>query len=136
MPGRALSERVKRQNRRQHENACMQAAIDEYEREQLKPHGVKKQGLRPIANANGVNWSTLHHLVNGGTSMSKFNALKRKLTHAEERILVDFILESADRALPMSLKNIEVHANSILTSRTGDADTVGGSWVGRFLDQY
>jgi hypothetical protein len=74
----------------------------------------------------------------GGTSMSAFNTSKRKLTYAEEHILVDFIFESADQGIPMSLKNIEVHANSILASHAGDseADTVGGSWVGRVLDWY
>ncbi|KIJ94694.1 hypothetical protein K443DRAFT_109959 [Laccaria amethystina LaAM-08-1] len=43
--------------------------------------------------------------------------LRRKLTHAEERVLVDWILESSDRALPPSLANIAVHANRILGGR-------------------
>jgi len=62
----------------------MQHAIDEYLHEQEKPDGVRKHKYRPISDKYGVSSSTLQALVNGGTSMSAFNATKRKLTHAEE----------------------------------------------------
>jgi transcriptional regulator with XRE-family HTH domain len=136
MVGRALSERVKLQERRRVDNTIMQHAIDEYLREQEKPDGVRKRGYRPIADKYGVSSSTLQALVNGGTSLSAFNATKRKLTHAEERVLVDWILESSDRALPPSLANIAVHANGILGGREVLVEPVGESWVPRFLDRY
>jgi hypothetical protein len=136
MVGRALSERVKLQERRRVDNTIMQHAIDEYLCEQEKPDGVRKCGYRPIADKYGVSSSTLQALVNGGTSLSAFNATKRKLTHAEERVLVDWILESSDRALPPSLENIAVHANGILGGREVLVEPVGESWVPRFLDRY
>ena len=68
--------------------------------------------------------------------MSAFNASKRKLTYAEERVLVEFILESSDRGTPLGHKSIEEHANAILAGREQPGEPVGDSWVGRFLDRY
>ncbi len=136
MVGRALSERVKRQQCRRVANATMQKAVDEYHCEQAKPDGMRKLGYRPIADKYGISSTTLHSLVNGRPSMSAFNASKRKLTYAEERVLVDFILESSDQAIPLSLSNIAVHANGILGGRKEPVEPVGESWVPRFLDRY
>ncbi|PPQ74015.1 hypothetical protein CVT25_006179 [Psilocybe cyanescens] len=49
--------------------------------------------------------------------MSAFNVSKRKLTFPEEHVLVDWILASADRAMPPTLKKIGEHANGILEGR-------------------
>lgn len=49
-----------------------------------------------VAATHNVSKSTLQRLVNGGVSMSAFNAGKQRLTPAEERVVVDFCLESAD----------------------------------------
>ena len=68
---------------------------------QEKPKGTRR-GLRPIADKHQVNHQTLANLANGGRSMSAFNASKRKLGIGEEQVLVDFILESADRSIPLS----------------------------------
>ena len=68
--------------------------------------------------------------------MSAFNASKRKLTFAEERVLVDFILASSDRAMPPTLKKVTEHANGILEGRRTSYEPVGECWVGRFLDRY
>ena len=76
MAGRALSEQVKRQRSRRAENARYQEAIEAYFREQSLPEGKRKRGLRPIAKQYDVKWRTLGRLVNGGVSMSAFNAVK------------------------------------------------------------
>jgi hypothetical protein len=47
--------------------------------------------------------------------MSAFNTSKRKLLYAEEHILVDFIIASADHSMPLTPHNITVHANAIIT---------------------
>jgi len=91
-----LSQKLSNEKHRD-ENACYQAAVEEYQRE-LQKEG-KKSGVRPIAEKHGVNTRTLHRLANGGQSMSAFNASKQKLTPGEEHALVNFILASADRAL-------------------------------------
>ena len=136
MPGRALSERVKRQQFRRTENVRYQQAVDAYLQEQELPEGTKRRGLRPISEQYNVQWRTLGRLVKGGVSMSAFNASKRKLTFAEEHVLVDFILASSDRAMPPTLKKVAEHANGILEARGIDFEPVGESWVGRFLDRY
>ena len=79
MPGRALSERVKKQASRRAENARHQsatAAIDEYNIEKLRALGAgeKRRGYRTIADKWGVDKSVLQRLVQGGTSLSAFNA--------------------------------------------------------------
>ena len=135
MVGRALSNRIKAQARRRVENTHMQEAIDEYLHEQEKPEGSKKRGARPIADAHGICYKTLLRLAKGNRSMSAFNASKRKLKYAEERVLVDFILESADRAVPMTSKNIETHANAILKFCDTPGEDVGVNWVARFLER-
>ena len=136
MVGRALSERVKTQIRRQAINAHYQAAINEYLCEQDKLVGTKKHGLHVIAEKHKVNYRTLGRLVNGGQSISSFNASKKKLTDSEEHVLVDFILESADCACPLTPKQIEVYANGILANKEEPVEPVGGSWVKRFLERY
>ena len=67
--------------------------------------------------------------------MFAFNASKWKLMHAEEHVLVDFILESADWAVPLISKNIETHANTILEFHDTPGEPVGINWVARFLEQ-
>ena len=68
--------------------------------------------------------------------MSAFNASKRKLTFAEEHVLVDFILASSDCAMPPTLKKFAEHANGILKGHGTSYEPVGECWVGRFLDWY
>ncbi|KAJ7131462.1 hypothetical protein C8R44DRAFT_595580, partial [Mycena epipterygia] len=53
----------------------------------------------------------------GGASIRDFNAMKQNLTPAEERVLVDHILISADRGFPMTHQSVTSHANSIIKSR-------------------
>jgi hypothetical protein len=135
MVGRTLSNRVKAQVQRKLQDARMKEAINAYLHEKTKPDGSKKRGARPIADAHGVCYKTLLRLTKGSQSMSAFNASKRKLTYAEERVLIDFILESADRAVPLTSKNIETHANAILAFRDTPGDPAGINWVARFLER-
>ena len=116
MVGRALSERVKKQKQRRELNRQYQEALDEYLREQARPTtpGHRKKGLRPIAEAHGVDYRALGRLAKGGQSISAFNASKQKLSIAEEHVLVDWILESSDRAMAPEGPNIETHANAII----------------------
>lgn len=85
---------------------------------------------------HGVGYKSLQNWVNGGHTLSEFNALKRKLTHSEESVFVDFIIQSADLALPLSVKNIRTHADEILKGRNTPGEAVGVQWVGRFLNHY
>ena len=135
MVGRALSNHIKAQTLQRVEDMQMQAAINVYLQEQAGLNGSKKQGARPIADAHGVCYRTLLCLAKGSQSMSAFNASKRKLTYAEECVLVDCILESADWAVPLTSKNIETHANTILEFCDTPGEPVGINWVARFLER-
>ncbi|KAJ7236761.1 hypothetical protein C8J57DRAFT_959952, partial [Mycena rebaudengoi] len=83
-----------------------------------------------------VCFKTLGNLVNGGESMASFNTSKWNLGHNKEHVLVDFICESADRGLPMTYKNIELHPNAIIAGREDPGQPVGVVWVGLFLERY
>ena len=55
----------------------MRTAIDEYQAQELKPEVGNRLSYRAVADKHDVSKSTLQHLVNGGISMSAFNASKQ-----------------------------------------------------------
>ena len=81
-----------------------------------------------------MDYSTLCRCLNGGRSLADFNLGKQNLTPAEEKVLVNFILESVDRGFPMTHQNVAKYANDVLKSQ-GER-SVGDSWVGRFLQWH
>src|SRR5438876_2434812 len=101
MAKHALSEAVKKQKARNALNRRKQDAIATYQQQELKPDD-KKRSLRAIAEDYRMLKSTLSRLVKGGVSMSAFHASAQKLTPVEERVVIDFALESADRGFPLS----------------------------------
>lgn len=128
-----LSERVRIQKSTARNNLCMRHALDTYAQEQLKPAGVKRRSLREVADEYFVSKSTLQRLANGGISMSAFNAAKQKLMPEEERVVVDFCLESADRGFPLTHANVYAAGDGILTARIGDDhEPLGHNWVDGF----
>lgn len=101
MPGHALSNRQKKMKVREAIKEKLAKAVEAYCAELLKDPKVQK-GLRTIAEYHGVDHNTLAHAVNGKRSIDKVNAIKQKLSVAEETILTDFILQSADRGFPLT----------------------------------
>ena len=82
-----------------------------------------------------VSKSTLGRRVKGGRSIREFNATKQLLSTAEETVLVQFILESADREFPLNHDLIKLYVNAIIISRAGaNADMCGTKWIFGFLD--
>jgi hypothetical protein len=68
--------------------------------------------------------------------MDEANAAKQKLFLAEEHILVNFILNSADHGFPMTHCFIESYANAILQKQIGsNYQPVGSGWIFAFLDR-
>jgi hypothetical protein len=131
-----LSEAVKLQKSRAQDNARMRRAIDEYKQQELKPKNLRLS-YKTVANLHNVSKSTLQRLVTGGVSMSAFNAGKQRLTPAEERVVVDFCLESADRGFPLTHDNVYKCADNILSARLGsEHDTLGLNWVDTFLIRH
>ena len=134
---RALSEQVKQQKATARHNGRMRAAIDEYREQELNPNAADRLSYRAVADKHDMSKSTLQRLVNGGISMSAFNASKQQLIPAEERIIVDFCLESADRGFPLTVTNVYKCADNILTVRLGDDHPpLGHNWVNNFLTRH
>jgi hypothetical protein len=69
--------------------------------------------------------------------MTSFNETKQKLSPAQERILVDFILTCADRGLPMTHPQIVANVNAIIASQS-DIQPIDpeSNWCDRFLVQH
>lgn len=137
MAGRAVSEKVKKIKACRKLNSIYQEAVNKYHREQLKPEKAACRGLWPIAAKYGINFKTLSNLANGKQSMSAFNMSKRKISGEEERVIVNLILESADRSLPLTRSAFCTVANTIIKGRDGESYTpVDNYWVSRFLDWH
>ena len=69
--------------------------------------------------------------------MSACNAGKQKLAPAEETIVVNFVMESANQGFPLTHRNVKAQANVILQSRLGDeAEPVGHNWIDWFLTRH
>ncbi|PBK88639.1 hypothetical protein ARMGADRAFT_937251, partial [Armillaria gallica] len=49
-----------------------------------------------------LNHNTLHNLVNGGRSMTDFNAMKSWLTKAEEKTVVEYAAELGEQGFPLT----------------------------------
>lgn len=138
MTGRALSENVKKLKARHVKNAKLQEAVNAYHREQAKPKGVARISLRKIADKYQVAKATLSAIANGKRRpMSAYIASKQKVSVPEERVLVDYIKQSADIGFPLDNHNIEKFANAIIQKRDGDGfEPVGKNWVHSFLDRH
>jgi hypothetical protein len=142
MVGRALPEAVKKAKQLNQKNKEMQHAVDAYKIElEKKKNGLSGKSARQVAQEHHVPRSTMERLASGGITMSAFNASKQKLSPARERVLVEYIKESADIGFPLTHPQIEQAANSIISSTSPQNTTttktqeskVGGSWVDRFL---
>lgn len=136
----AVSKKIQKIRARRAENAILQQAFDQLEHEHAKPKGVAKMSLRKVAEKYKVARSTLSALFNGKReSISTFNASKQKLSVSEERLLVDYIKESANLGFPFVHRDLEAFADAVIQARTEDgseAEKVGKSWVFRFLERH
>ena len=138
MANKALSERVKVQKQRKLKEDKLHEAVDAYHNELQKDVHVRK-GACTIAEEFGIlkQWRTIVNRAQGKHSATEFSEGCQKLTPAEEGVLENFILESAERGFPMTLGQIEEYVNLILWNRQGpEYQPVGESWVGRFLDRH
>ena len=136
MTGRAQFERVKKQRISSAKEIRVETALLELRQQDHIPE-ESQRSLRDIANSHGVPKSTLWRRSHGGQSIQNFNATKQKLTPEEEHVLVQFILESADRGFPLNHSTIRSYADAIIKSRMGeDAEGCGQYWIPAFLDRH
>ncbi len=139
MPYKALSERMKAQNRSRSKAAALHNAVSAYRLEQDKPKHLRK-GARKIAEEHGISkqWRTMINHYQGMRTIKESHEVQQRLTPSKEVVLVDFLNQSADRGFPQTLRNIEHYASLIQKQRLEDSPVtpVGENWVHRFLDRH
>ncbi|KAF9226162.1 hypothetical protein BS17DRAFT_654711, partial [Gyrodon lividus] len=70
-------------------------------------------------------------------SISEFNTTKQKLTVAEERVIIDFAAQSADRGIPLTHQFLQNSTNEILRAHLGkDTKPVRINWSQQFLTRH
>lgn len=76
------------------------AAVDAYKAEQAKP--CPQKGVRAIAKEHGIEkcYKTIINRYNNMRSTAEAHEDQQNLTAAEEAVLVDFLMQSADRGFP------------------------------------
>jgi hypothetical protein len=118
MPFKPLSNRVKKHKANKANEARLHQAAEAYLHAKNSP---AKLSFREIEKRfPGVKKSTLERYINRkGKTMLEFNATKQKLSQTEENVVVNFILESADRGFPLKHREIRQYANAIRQSRLG-----------------
>lgn len=133
----ATSEKVKNFLKRKNKDGRMHEALKAYRKEQAKPSGDKREGLRKVAGRFKVAWRSLGNIAKGQQTLTEHAASRQKVTPAEECILVTFIKESADIGFPLNHTSIEIFANAILHARLGsEYEPVGPSWIYTFLARH
>ncbi|KZP14785.1 hypothetical protein FIBSPDRAFT_692831, partial [Athelia psychrophila] len=86
-----------------------------------------------------LSYSTLRNHVNGGKSLSDFNAEKKLLEQVEEDVVVEFLREMGDRGFPLNHRRVKEHVDEILHARLGKecpAEGVGRKWTSRFVERH
>jgi hypothetical protein len=148
MVGKARSEKDKKQEARDAIDSLMERAVKLYNEEQLRtdrtPLGYRKvcdQVEATFRQETGrtvsLNHNTLRNRIHGMKSMKQFNSEKTLLTEAEEKIIVAYALESADRGFPLSHRRLREHGNQILKARLGeDCPPLGQKWSERFVSRH
>ncbi|THV00840.1 hypothetical protein K435DRAFT_963806 [Dendrothele bispora CBS 962.96] len=119
MVNKAISQRTRDHEASETRQANLEKATAAYLEDQKKTTGERKKGLRQIAEQFGVDKTTLNRRVHGGQSIQEFNTTKQKLTPAEEKVIVDHIIERAQRALAPTRTQIQEFANHILEEKYG-----------------
>src|SRR5882762_3489259 len=138
MANKPLSKCVKALKRAKAKEAKLQQAMGAYHHELTK--NIKdRKGSHEIAKQFGIpgQYKTIQNRAKGLRSTAECHADQQKLKPSEEGVLKDFILESADRGFPMTLKQISDYANLILHNREGPGYAqVGEGWARRLVDRY
>jgi hypothetical protein len=93
----------------------------------------KKISIRRAAAIYNVPRVTLADRINGRTAIADRRPKIQKLTEAEEKALVQYILELDSTGFPPRIAGVGEMANYLLRSRRGQP--VGKHWVHRFIER-
>lgn len=130
----AKAEDTKRRSRRAQVNERLQQAILRVR--ELEAKGVKPN-IRAIARAEDINVNhvTLTRRLNGLPTMDEYQATKTKLSEQQEVVLVQWIIEMADRNLALCPAVVHERALQLLQSTNPNA-TLGLRWFRRFVVRH
>ena len=148
MVNHAKSDALKRKIAREVKDNLMKQALALYQTEKSKPVGEKSASLRKVCQIVSDDyyfrtrkWINLDHNTlarweKGGTSLTDYNVTKSWLTHDEQQVIVEYVLEMARHGFPLSPKRLREHAKKILWARLGETfpeDGLGKNWATRFI---
>ena len=132
--GRAESETLKACKQGNLKSHLLLHAAEAYNAAQVNGTCVSITGL---AAQFHVSESTLSRHIKGGRTMGDFNALKQRLTPAEETTLIQFVLGCADRGLPSTHAQLASFANNVLKQHLGSNTVpVGKNWTDHFVERH
>lgn len=107
----------------------VQLAVDGYQKGQFK-------SIRQAARLYNVSDTTVAGRLRGRLPPSTAQMANRKLTPAQERSLVQWILSMDERGMAPTIDYTRRMADLLLSERTGSTETVGACWVRRFVERY
>jgi hypothetical protein len=131
MAKKALSECVKSQKQSKLKEKKILEAVEAYRAEQAKP-GTQK-GVHTISKEHGIEkcYKIIINRYHNMWSTAEAHEDQQKLTVAEQSVLVDFLMQSADHGFPQSQCNITQYANLICNNQLGkDCMQIRDTWVG------
>ena len=127
----AVPAAVKARRALEEKESCMQKALEEYFATQ---HDPAPPTHAELASKHGVAKSTLSARINGRPSKLVTAGKWQKILPDEEKLLVNYLQETARRGFPDTQKRCILRANEILRIRSGNRDAkVGACWLDRFL---
>lgn len=139
MPGHAKSEAAKHRAVLFQAEAHEAHAVSTYndELQAYHTHGGKKPSYRNVAERFGINHALLRRRVlDIGTSKAQSNAKKAHLSETEATIAIDFAIEMAYRAFPLTLAGLQAHAEEQVRARDPSFRGFGKNWPDRFMTKY
>ena len=139
MPGRAKSVAAKSRAKLQAAQEREEHIVNTYNVELAAYHAGTgpKPSYRGVAKRFGIDYRLLQRRQQGvGLSKWASNAQKSHLTEPESLVLIDFTIEMARRAFPLSLQALRHHALEIAQLRQPNLKELGHNWVQRFMTRY
>lgn len=147
----AKSDSLKRQVARKQKDNLMAQAVALHHEELAKPSAEKKESLHEICQTVSDSYfantqrqielshQTLAQLSKGGVTKAENNAKGSWLTKEEQYIVVDYVIQMAQHRFPLSLKQLQEHAEHILCTRLGSrfpSNGLGINWPSWFIEKH
>lgn len=154
MANKAKPNYVKSRELRVLKESLVRVAVGMYRAQTAKPGSRDWKGYRTVtrlvmeehqrstqnaSNSRGervdINWTTVRDRDEGTPSLLEKRLFEGLLTPEEDRILTEFLQNSADRGFPCTRKRIAEAALAIVRKRKGEHRSINPSWITRFINR-